>query len=155
MVMPFSVIIQRRPISSNRSPHKNYTADLQAHAQQQFREQPLLSGDLYARIIWFYNGQARRTEADVDNIAKWILDALKGVVYHDDRQVVKCVIEKVDKTGVYRLSHSTLASSSFGELAALLGNLYVPHILSIEIDQLHSRLITFGPIDGENHEGSC
>ena len=32
--------------------------------------------------------------ADIDNLAKLVLDAMNGVVYHDDRQVVRLVVEK-------------------------------------------------------------
>ena len=33
---------------------------------------------------------------DVDNVAKAILDALSGVVFHDDSQVERLTVEKVD-----------------------------------------------------------
>jgi len=32
---------------------------------------------------------------DVDNLAKSLIDGLNGIVWHDDRQVVKLSIEKV------------------------------------------------------------
>jgi hypothetical protein len=35
--------------------------------------------------IWFYGSSKKR--ADVDNVAKLILDALKNIVYRDDGQV--------------------------------------------------------------------
>ena len=40
----------------------------------------MLGGDLYCRITWFH---AVKTTQDVDNIAKIILDSLKGVVFTD------------------------------------------------------------------------
>jgi len=36
-----------------------------------------------------------KTKPDVDNIAKIVLDALNGIVFADDRQVVSCTVEKV------------------------------------------------------------
>ncbi len=32
---------------------------------------------------------------DIDNLAKFVLDALNGLVYHDDRQVVKLVVDQL------------------------------------------------------------
>ena len=40
-------------------------------------------------------GQVRPTKKpDCDNIAKTILDALNGIAYHDDSQIVTLVVEK-------------------------------------------------------------
>jgi len=40
--------------------------------------------DLAVLIIYFYQGE---TTLDIDNIAKSLLDGLKGVVFRDDQQV--------------------------------------------------------------------
>ena len=41
------------------------------------------------------NGELRPTKKpDCDNIAKVILDALNGIAYHDDSQVVELVVHK-------------------------------------------------------------
>ncbi len=42
-------------------------------------------------IIYFYHGE---TTLDVDNIAKSLLDGLKGVVFRDDQQVSELRIRK-------------------------------------------------------------
>ena len=42
-------------------------------------------------IIYFYQGE---TTLDVDNIAKSLLDGLKGVLFRDDRQVSELVVRK-------------------------------------------------------------
>jgi hypothetical protein len=47
--------------------------------------------DLSVLIIYFYLGE---TALDVDNIAKLLLDGLKGVLFQDDRQVAELQVRK-------------------------------------------------------------
>ena len=43
---------------------------------------------------WAKMESATAAGPDVDNLAKFVLDALNGIVFHDDRQVAKLVIGK-------------------------------------------------------------
>jgi crossover junction endodeoxyribonuclease RusA len=47
--------------------------------------------ELSVRIIYFFTGE---TALDVDNMAKPLLDALKGLVFHDDQQVSEILVRK-------------------------------------------------------------
>jgi len=47
--------------------------------------------DIAVLIIYFYQGE---TTLDVDNIAKSLLDGLKGVFFRDDQQVSEILIRK-------------------------------------------------------------
>jgi len=47
--------------------------------------------DVAVLIVYFYQGE---TTLDVDNIAKSLLDGLKGVLFRDDRQVSELVVRK-------------------------------------------------------------
>jgi hypothetical protein len=47
--------------------------------------------DISVLIIYFYQGE---TSLDVDNIAKSLLDGLKGVLFRDDQQVSEILIRK-------------------------------------------------------------
>jgi Holliday junction resolvase RusA-like endonuclease len=50
----------------------------------------------YVVSIWFYRGDARR--ADWDNLSKSCTDAMNGVVYPDDSQIVEAhVYKRFDK----------------------------------------------------------
>lgn len=51
-------------------------------------------GELSVLVIYFYIG---RTERDLDNIAKPILDGMNNVVYHDDRQISHLVLRKTEQ----------------------------------------------------------
>ncbi|MEQ8964316.1 MAG: RusA family crossover junction endodeoxyribonuclease [Azospirillaceae bacterium] len=59
---------------------KDYAAQRPAH------------GPFEARL-WLVGAVAR---LDVDNVAKGCLDALTGAVWHDDTQVVRLIVEKLD-----------------------------------------------------------
>ena len=52
--------------------------------------------DVSVVIIYFYQGE---TSLDVDNIAKTLLDGLKGVLVHDDRQISQLVVRKTRIAG--------------------------------------------------------
>ena len=47
--------------------------------------------DIAVLIIYFYQGE---TTLDVDNIAKSLLDGLKGVLFRDDQQVSELLVRK-------------------------------------------------------------
>jgi hypothetical protein len=72
---------------------------------------PLSGEPLAVRITYFFWGA---TDLDVDNIAKPILDALKSIVYNDDRQVEELTVRKTDH------SHWLGVSDAAPELLALL-----------------------------------
>jgi len=52
--------------------------------------------DVSVVIIYFYQGE---TSLDVDNIAKTLLDGIKGVLVRDDRQISQLVVRKTRIAG--------------------------------------------------------
>ncbi|HEY5576231.1 MAG TPA: RusA family crossover junction endodeoxyribonuclease [Clostridiaceae bacterium] len=74
------------------------------------RDKKRLEGQLAAKIYCYFtipksaskkkrelmlNGKIRPTKKpDIDNVCKAILDSLNGIAYHDDSQVVECLISK-------------------------------------------------------------
>jgi len=103
------------------------------------------TGDLYARIIWFYKG---RYEGDVDNIIKPILDAIRGIVYQDDRLVVKCASERFDKTRDITIPQVNISDNLYEEMLLMIADDAIQHSIYIEIGVATSREVVFGPIDG-------
>jgi Holliday junction resolvase RusA-like endonuclease len=61
---------------------------------------PLRGKNISIRITVYYNGFP---SFDTDNISKPIIDALKGVVYRDDKQVMDRVARRRDMEGAYRI----------------------------------------------------
>ena len=78
---PFSVNSNSRPAQKRKS---DFIARLRQAAAEHFRDQPMLTGRLYARITRLHDRQA----GDPDNIIKSILDSLESVVYATDRLIV-------------------------------------------------------------------
>jgi Holliday junction resolvase RusA-like endonuclease len=64
-----------------------------AHAKRQGAGVRIQHGPFEVRI-WTSVMAEKRGAHDVDNVAKAILDALSGVFWHDDRQVVRLVSER-------------------------------------------------------------
>lgn len=146
--MAFAIIVSRRPVSGQtKSPRskENYKAELGRLARAAFTLPEPLTGELYARIIWFYKG---RIEGDIDNIIKPILDAIRGIVYRDDDIVVKCVSERFDKTRDLVMSQINISDDLYQNLLLAIADDNTSHNLYIEIGQITTRAVTFGPIDG-------
>lgn len=144
--MRFAMIVDRRPVSSqNQSTEskRRYREALQTQARAIFHAQPL-TGPLYARIVWFYK---RRADGDVDNIIKPILDALKGIVYKDDRTITKCMSERIDKTRDIQISEENITNELYEGIIGLIADDTKDHGLYIEVGTIVSRQLIFGPID--------
>lgn len=58
---------------------------------------PAYVGDVSARLVFFFDSS---TDLDVDNIVKPILDALTGLAYADDSQVMNVLAQKRDLNSV-------------------------------------------------------
>lgn len=100
MASAFTLVLPRRPPSLGSGGKHLFQKALRDEAERRFAGQEPLRGDLYVRIVWFHR---EPTTQDVDNIAKNILDALKGVVFSDDVVVVQCLIRKIHTAARYDL----------------------------------------------------
>jgi len=138
----FAMAVGLKPISASTGPRPRFALRLQAAALAQGAR--LLPGPLYARIVGF---QLRRSQGDVDNIAKRILDALQGTVIQDDDDVVRCLTQKTtaDPSGSFAIDTLRIPSPSvLAELQRLLGT--EDHVLYIEIGPVTDLTISFGPV---------
>lgn len=144
--MHFTMAIAERPKSLGAEPKRKqwYQERVRAQARAHLSNDMLRTDNLYVRIIWFHG---EKVQGDTDNIIKPILDALNGVVYADDRQIIKCVSERVDTTKDFTLSEAPASAQVYSELLSLLSDEQIKHVLYVEVGQLASRRIAFGPID--------
>jgi len=61
------------------------------------RPAQLLCGPIEVKIEFYYKGKTSGycpKYADIDNLAKLVLDALNGIIWEDDKQIVKLLAEK-------------------------------------------------------------
>ena len=88
------LIVVGAPRSANANPRsrRRWRERVARAARERLRDEdgPTVQ-DVAVLIIYFYQGE---TTLDVDNIAKSLLDGLKGVLFRDDRQVSELVVRK-------------------------------------------------------------
>jgi hypothetical protein len=88
------LIVVGAPRSANANPRsrRRWRERVARAARERIREEDAPTAqDVAVLIIYFYQGE---TTLDVDNIAKSLLDGLKGVLFRDDRQVSELVVRK-------------------------------------------------------------
>ena len=96
-----TVVVKGRPVSvgassASRSHWKNQVA---AAASAVFPA-PLVETDLKITITFFYNNPP---DFDTDNISKPICDALKGIAYSDDSQLMERHARRRDLNGSFHI----------------------------------------------------
>jgi Endodeoxyribonuclease RusA len=141
--MSFVLLLTRQPPSGNKPPNRKFQEAVRAAAQAKLGPVPFLEGDLFSRITWFHR---EKTTQDVDNIAKNIHDALKGVLFGDDVQIVLCLTRKIDATKDYVIEKETLPDQILDELNLMLGGEHL-HVLCVEVGSVTSSRVVFGAID--------
>src|SRR5437868_458673 len=97
----FEFVVEGPPVSSQarRRGHRDaWQATIVAAVRSRWSEgTPLIASDVAVTISHFFEG----APADIDNIPKLILDALKGVVLADDRQVSDLIVQRRRLVGPY------------------------------------------------------
>jgi hypothetical protein len=90
--MEFIVVGAPRSANANPRSRRRWRERVARAARERLREGdgPTVH-DVAVLIVYFYQGE---TTLDVDNIAKSLLDGLKGVLFRDDRQVSELVVRK-------------------------------------------------------------
>jgi Holliday junction resolvase RusA-like endonuclease len=135
------LLFPRRQLSRNAQTQRHYLQYLDQEAKRQCAGLPLLSGDLYVRIVWFH--KAPRNQ-DIDNIVKTILDGLTTIVYQDDNSIRKCLCEGVDTRQNYAISTNGIRPKEFGELSMMLG--LNEHVILVQVGVMQSgQVVSFGP----------
>ncbi|MYA37194.1 MAG: RusA family crossover junction endodeoxyribonuclease [Gammaproteobacteria bacterium] len=101
-MIPFEFTVKGPPLSQqakSRSKMRWRARVMQAAQAEIPNGCSLVADDVALRIAYYYEGDS----PDVDNIIKPIQDALEGVVYVDDAQVVKTESSKVRIDGSFTI----------------------------------------------------
>lgn len=123
-----SFCITGRPKSSQSSRRDKYQAKIRDKAIEVLGEDYIIpDARFYVRIIWSHSIPV---QGDIDNIIKPILDSMNGVVFTDDRDVIRVMSQRVDIRGGYTLSLPTDTALSKGaeeylELATTNSFIYI------------------------------
>jgi Holliday junction resolvase RusA-like endonuclease len=136
-VLPFDFIVQGIPRSVNSTSRKSKRSTTRwkekvrsAAAVDWPSAGQSIGVPVCARIIYFHTG---RTELDIDNIIKPILDALKGSVLEDDKLVYEVTCRKTEQVPGLRINTAPT------KLTDVLGRI---------LDFVYIR-ITYGPDHSE------
>ncbi len=92
-MLPFEFVIYRTPMSQQarrRDLIRQWTEEVRTAAAAIWGPQQPIDGAVAVIITHLYD----RVDLDVDNIPKPILDALKGLVYADDKAVTDLICRK-------------------------------------------------------------
>lgn len=103
-----------------------------------------LSVALYSRIIWFRKYSS--TQGDVDNMAKRIHDALRGVLFVDDRLITHTMTVRVDASERVELVADSENPAIANELLDSLSDPDIRDILYIEIGHQSESKVYLGSI---------
>lgn len=140
-VGPAVVIAPRRPLSINAANRAKFKAELARIAHNSV-EGPFTSSQLYCKVWYFYRGPS---DVDADNMSKPVLDALEGIVYENDRQVVIRVAAKVSiDVGSYEIAPPVDALDAFDRFTEFLAVEH--HVLYIEIGEIDTLRLAVGVV---------
>jgi crossover junction endodeoxyribonuclease RusA len=103
-MLPFEFVIEGPPVSQQtrrRARRRAWIEEIrQAVIDRWPRDEPPALGSIRVSVTYVFAGAA----VDLDNLAKPVLDALKGLVYQDDGQVTDIAMRKRDGAANLRIS---------------------------------------------------
>lgn len=115
-MLPFEFTIEGPPVSAQarrKERRHRWKADVANAARRSLAaEADIVVDDVALSITYYYDGES----PDVDNIIKPIQDALIGIIYNDDTQVVETKSRKKSINGAFRIrGASPLLLGAFSE----------------------------------------
>lgn len=97
---------------------------------------------LYARVYYFHQ---EREVADADNISKPIIDALKGHLYPDDKQVIFRSAACLDMQRDFEIDYTNVPADLVADISASI--LCGDSVIYIEVGSYSDVFIQFGGVN--------
>lgn len=125
------IVVQGRPVSANNRglAKQRWKRQVATEGARVFSA-PLMGSDLRIIITFFYEGLP---DFDTDNISKPICDALKGVAFRDDRQLMERYARRRHIGGSFRIK-----GVDPGVAVALAGG---QEFVAIKIEELGAQVV--------------
>ena len=92
--VPFRAVPKARPRFKSHAYTPTRTRDFEKKLKKYLKTQfliPPIKKEVYLSIIFYFN---KKSTADIDNLAKAVMDAAQGVLFENDRQVHGLYVEK-------------------------------------------------------------
>lgn len=111
--IPFEPVAQSRPRFSKRGivyeceRVKKFKETVKWYVKSKFRAKPIEDSPIGIDLTFYIkpaNGKGVVKKPDLDNLIKSILDALEGVIYENDCQIVKLTAAKLPSFGQEKIS---------------------------------------------------
>ena len=141
--MPIVICLPLKPRSLNARPSVAYKEAI-SNAARERHTGALFDVPLYSRIIWFHKYVT--TQGDVDNVAKRIHDALKDVLFSDDRVITHTMTVRVDVSAGVEIASDPENPDAAIELSEQLALTSTRDVLYIEIGIQVDTQTRLGPL---------
>ena len=114
IVLPFDFVIVGKPVLHRAKDKKALRAwrhQVRTTAQHCWGDRPPLTDKLYVKITHFYDVPLGSTGQDLasERVIKPVLDAMNGVIYLDDYQIVELDNRRRNLNGSFRVRGMSLA----------------------------------------------
>ena len=108
---------------------------------------PTKESNLQSQLTYIYHRKVKMSIPDVDNLSKPIIDAFSGVIYEDDRQIIKRVAQSIELSD---LQFVTIDLTQMPTKVAEDLDVFIEgeeeHILLLSINKIELDNITIGGI---------
>lgn len=108
---------------------------------------PLSEKNLQSLVLYIHHQLQKGTIPDVDNLSKPLVDAFSGIIYNDDKQIIKrtAIILELKDFDFVNVEATNMPYEIYNELSTYYYN-KENHIILFKVDNIVLEGITIGEI---------